>query len=545
MAMTEVKSPAAPKIGWFDRAILAVAPMWGARRIATRRAFEAAESGFSRIEAAENNDSRGNRWLISRLSPDSQLEQDLATVRDRSRDIYQNDAMGGAVDNKVNHIIGTGHTPQARVQAVDGLLDETEAEAINTQAESVYERWEPRADRSGRRSLWMLSRLAERHNEVDGESFTVLSDVGRAEKVIPLALQVIDPVRVETPAEFAGDSLVRLGIRYDASGEILGYFVRRTHPGDTKSVDLKYDFIPADRMLHVFEPWFAEQTRGLPWMTRALNRARDAKDFDEATILAAQVEACFAAFVKPALGSGFLSATGAATGTTNSGKRLQDLVPGTISHLDPGEDIAFASPQRPGGMFVAFQEWNYRRVAAAINWPYEMVVKNWNGLSFSAGRLVLTDAKKSTEVGQKIMREMWFSRVWCRMVEEAVIVGEVEVDILDYVNNRYEFERHVWIPPKWEYALNPGEEVSADVEEIAANLATLEDKLGKRGYDLESLVRRKARENKILIQYGLKPIEPPPNGSVPRSLPGNSPPPSSVDSQADPTIDPVPAGVAA
>ena len=41
--------------------------------------------------------------------------------------------------------------------------------------------------------LWMLSRLAARHNEFDGESFTVLSDAGRADKPIPLAILVIDP----------------------------------------------------------------------------------------------------------------------------------------------------------------------------------------------------------------------------------------------------------------------------------------------------------------------------------------------------------------
>jgi lambda family phage portal protein len=518
MAMTEVKRPAPPQVGWLDRAILAVAPAWGARRIATRRAFQAAESGFARIEAAEHNDSRGGRWLISRLSPDSQLEQDLQTTRDRSRDIYQNDAMGGAIDSKVNHVIGTGHTPQARVKPF-GTLTEADAERINTQIEAVYEQWEPHADRSGLRSLWMCSRLAARHNEFDGESFTVLSDVGRADKPVPLAIQVIDPERVETPPGEVNNPLVRLGIKYAKDGTILGYYVRQTHPGDTLQVNLKYDFIPAERMLHVFEPWFAEQSRGLPWMTRALNRAKDAKDFDEATILAAQVEACFAAFVKPAIGSGFLSASGAASGANAAGKRLQDLSPGTITHLDPGEDIAFATPQRPGGMFTAFQEWNYRRVAAAINWPYEMVVKNWNGLSFAAGRLVLTDAKKSTEVGQKIMRELWLARVWQRMVEEAVIVGAVEVDVRQYMATPFEFQRHVWIPPKWDYALTPGEEVDADVAEIEAGLATIEDKLGKRGYDLESLIARRQRERKLLAAAGLTPTATEGNPRTPTDRP--------------------------
>lgn len=504
MAMTERVEPTLPPIGLLDRAILAVAPAWGARRLATRRMLAHAEGRFARIEAAEHNETRGDRWFISRLSPDSQLEQDQQTTRDRSRDIYQNDAMGGAVDGKVNHVIGTGHTPQARIKAEEGIVTKAEAEKYNKQIERVHEYWSPRADRSGRRSLWMQSRLAERHNEVDGESFSVLSDVGRADKPIPLAVQVLDSERVNTPAEFAGDPLVRLGIRYSSDGDILGYYVQRSHPGDTRNFDLKYDFIPADRMLHVFEPWFAEQSRGLPWMTRALNRARDAKDYDEATVLGAQIEQCFAGFIKPAAQSGYMSAVGAATGTNAiSGRRTQDITPGTISHLDPGEEIQFGTPTRPGSNFTPFMEWNYRRVAAAINWPYEMVVKNWNSLSFSGGRLVLTDAKKATEVGQKMMREMWFCRIWERMVDEAVIVGEVDIDPRLYLQFPNVFRRHVWIPPKWEYALNPGEEVDADVTEIEENLATLEDKLGKRGYDLEEMIERRKRETELLAEAGL------------------------------------------
>lgn len=510
--MTErKKATSATRVNWLDRAILAVAPIWGARRIATRRMLadsEGLRERFARIEAAEHNETRGDRWLISRLSPDSQLDLDLETTRERSRDIYQNDAMGGAIDGKVNHVIGTGHTPQSRIKARDGVVSEAEAEQFNAELETVYEQWNGQADRSGRFSLWMLSRLAERHNCFDGESFTVLSDVGRADKPIPLAVQVIDPERVNTPSKLAGDPSVRLGIRY-SNGEIVGYYVQRAHPGETKNPRIDHEFVPADRMLHVYEPWFAEQSRGLPWMTRALNRAKDAKDFDEAAILAAQIEACYAGFIEQSMISGGMSALGASSGVNSSGRRLQDITPGTLMHLDPGEKVHFGTPQRPGAGFSPFQEWNYRRVAAAIDWPYEMVVKNWGTLSFSAGRLVLTGAKKATQVGQKLMREMWLCRVWHRMVDESVILGECSIDPRAYLASPFTFRRHVWIPPQWEYALNPGEEVDADVIEIEQNLGTLEDKLGKRGYDLEDLIERRRREKKLLKEAGLEPVPKP------------------------------------
>lgn len=319
-----------------------------------------------------------------------------------------------------------------------------------------------------------------------------------------MAVQVIDPERVATPSSEAGNPLVRLGIKYSPDNTIEGYYVRRTHPGDTKNYSSKFDFVAADRMLHVFEPMFAEQSRGLPWMVRALNRAKDAKDFDEAAILGAQIEQCYAGFIKPGAGlGGFLSAENATSATNSEGRSLQDIVPGTLRYLDPGEEVVFGSPSRPGNTFAPFMEWNYRRVAAAINWPYEMVVKNWNGLSFAAGRLVLTDAKKSSEVAQRIMRELWFEHIWNRVVDEAVILGLADIEPFQYLASPIPYRRHTWIPPKWEYALNPGEEVDADIAEVAANMATLEDKLGKRGYDLEELIARRKRERRLLTEAGL------------------------------------------
>lgn len=105
MAMRERVRPKAPSLAnWLDRAVAYVSPVAGARRMSARASLHAAEAArerFARIEGAEKSDTRGGKWLISRLSPDSQLELDLQTVRDRSRDLYQNDAIGGVVDSKV------------------------------------------------------------------------------------------------------------------------------------------------------------------------------------------------------------------------------------------------------------------------------------------------------------------------------------------------------------------------------------------------------------------------------------------------------------
>lgn len=315
--MREVKQPEfkqtfADKVGAFvDQVVYAFRPIAGAKRIQFRKRFR--EVSMRAHEGATSDETRGSSWIGSRLSPDSALEEDLQDLRVRSIELYRNDSAGGAVDTRVNLVVSYGFTPQASILPRDGVSQE-QADLWNDQLELVYDQLYGRICVTGKESLWQALRLAERNHCVYGESFTVLSDVGHPDKPVPLTIEVIDPERVETPLEKINDPRVRMGIEYDAKGRIVAYYVRRTHPGDTKKLDFTYDRIDASRVLHVFEKWFAGQSRGYPWLTRTLNRIKDRKDLGEATIIAAQVEACFAVFITGASPYGDAVAATTSTG---------------------------------------------------------------------------------------------------------------------------------------------------------------------------------------------------------------------------------------
>lgn len=480
---------------WMDRAVLAIAPEWGARRIAVRRQFEATEKHFSRtLESAESTRHREGKWLGSRLSTDAFLEEDLETTRQNSRELYRNDFVGGAIDSRVEHVVGTGFTVQAKVRAKDGVITESEARRINEQLEEVYEQVEPTACRTRKKSLWQKICLACRTVDADGECFVVFSDVGTTSAPIPLCVEVIDADRVETPPELIMDPTVRMGIKYGGNKEIVGYYIRDNHPNDNKEFSLSYKLIPAWRVQHIFVEWFAGQSRGLPWMTRALNRAKDGKDLTEAGIIGAQVEACFAGFIK-SKANPVAKAMGAAT-STESTRRIQDVRPGSINYIGQDEEIQFSAPNKANAV-GSLQEYNNRTIAAALNWPYEMMLKDWRGVSFAGGRIILNGARISTKVRQKLIIESMLSPFWRRLVEESVIVGAVDIDVRVYRDNQFLFNRHVWAGPRWSYAINPSEEVKAIVMALDNNLTTLADELAENQRDLEEVVSQRTREREI------------------------------------------------
>lgn len=478
-----------------DRAVFAVAPVWGAQRIATRRQFEQSEKYFARaLEAAENDRSREGKWLGSRLSADAFLEEDLESTRQRSRELYRNDFVGGAIDSRAEHVVGTGFTVQARIKAKPGVVTEAEAKLLNAQLEEVYERVEPTACRTRKKSFWQKITLACRTLDSDGESFVVFSDIGAADAPIPLCVEVIDPDRVETPPEMIMDPSVRMGIKYGKNKEIIGYYVRDNHPNDNKEFSLTYKLIPAWRVQHTFVEWFAGQSRGLPWMTRALNRAKDGKDLTEAGVIGAQVEACYAGFIKTK--SNPVQAAIGATTSTDSTRRIQDVRPGSMNYIGPNDEIVFSSPNKSNAVGT-LQEYNNRTISAALNWPYEMLMKDWRGVSFAGGRIVLNGARISTKVRQKLLIESMLRPFWHRMVEEAVIVGAVDIDARLYRDNRHVFNRHTWTGPRWSYALTPGEEVKARLMAVDGNLTTMAAELSEDQLDLEEVYAQRAIEREM------------------------------------------------
>jgi len=489
--------------GILDSAILSVAPVWGAQRIAARRQFEVSEKYFGRaLEASEDNRHREGKWLGSRLSADAFLEEDLETARQRSRELYKNDFVGGAIDSRVEHVVGTGFKAQARIRDKAGVITKAQAKALNQQLEDVFDQFESVACRTRKKSLWEKVSLACRCVDSDGETFVVMSDSGTTESPIPLCVEVVDCDRVETPPEMIMDSTVRMGVKYGKNKEILGYYIRDNHPNDNKEFSLKYTFVPAWRVLHVFVEWFAGQSRGLPWMTRALNRAKDGKDLTEAGIIGAQVEACFAGFVK-SKANPVAKAIGAASSMDGT-KRIQEVRPGSINYIGSEDEIVFSAPNKANAVGT-LQEYNNRTISAALNWPYEMLMKDWRGVSFAGGRIILNAAKISCKVRQKLIIQSLLRPIWNRVVEEAVIVGAVELDARTYRDNRHHFHRHNWSPPKWSYAINPAEEVKATILELDNNLTTLEEELGERQRDLEEVFAQREIERAMARKMAIMP----------------------------------------
>lgn len=474
----------------FDKFLFRLSPKMASGRIKARVDHELrmmlsdrAAENFAAYDGADTGRLQGDKWLTSKLSGNDQLHAELETLVDRSLDLFRNDCYAAsAVNGRVDNVVGAGIRPQSRVQAKRGVITQSQADAFNTDVEKAW------AEFAEADAFYEKQRMLERCSGIFGENWLLMTNDDMRYKPVTLSTQVVAPQRIayESIGPTRSGERRRLGLRLDAKGNPTDAFVRQSVPNDSQSVGQKETEISLDDILHGFEKQFPGQLRGVPWMTPAMARLKDLKDFVHANLVAEQVAACHSAFITGITDPMML----AEAGRTRS--NLEDLAPGSIQYLAEGEGVVFSDPARPGTTLAPYVEWALHGVAAALRYPYELLAKQFTN-NFSGGRLALIDGRITFKVWQQCMIQRTLKKVWARFIDQCVVQGVVSVDIVAYEANRAHFLQHAWIPPGWPW-VDPEKEVKADLAAIAGGLQTETESLTQRGRDFDETLANRERE---------------------------------------------------
>lgn len=443
-------------------------------------------------------------WIPGGGSADQDLLQDLPKLRERSRDLVRNDGIAsGAIDTIVTNIIGSGIRPQSRVDAEALKINEEYAEKLCRQIDKVWERWACTADAGNRMNFSQIQELSERSRFVNGESLIIPVRIksSKAKRPYSLALQLIEADRMNTPADKVSEKDIRSGVRIGEYGEAVEYFVRKTHPGDlfygSRYGNGKEEYVvyPAyndlgdPNILHLYHVKRPGQSRGVPFFAPVITVFKNRVDYMDAELVAARVGACFSVFIKKE----WAGQNAIARSTQDADKRVEQLHPGLLEYLNPGESIESFNPNRPGGTFGLFMERILRDISSGLNLPYEIIAKDFSRSNYSNTRAAFLEARRFFMMQQEFIATRLGQPVLQMLLEEAYLKGELS--ILDFYTNREAYVRARWIAPGWQW-VDPEKEVNASAEAIDNNLTTLADECADRGLDADDVMERRAREKR-------------------------------------------------
>ncbi|MDD5108307.1 MAG: phage portal protein [Candidatus Omnitrophica bacterium] len=496
--------------GAIDNIVSFFSPKAGFKRRMYREAINISQK-FGAYKGASRDRLRSS-WIPGGGSADQDLLPELSDIRERSRDLNRNDAHAAGITSTMTvNVIGTGIRPQSRVDKEELGIDEGLADEFQRKAEKVWRRWTPYADAGERMDFYEIQQLVDRQILENGEAIIVPLRLETNGRPYPLALQVIESDRLNTPADKKSDKAVRSGVKIGENGEPVSYFIQKTHPGDIyhRSAEEAKQYIEIQskgvmgrrNIFHLYYVLRSGQTRGVPFFAPVLTYFKDLAEYTEAELVASRIAACFSLFITSEASMDV--AVNSAYERNPSGQMLESLEPGMIKHLMPGETITSFNPQRPSATFEPFVDRILKAISAALGLPYELVAKDFSKTNYSSARAALLEARRYFKVRQEWLSQKLCQPVWEMLLEEAYLKGELEAaEFYEKGRPRSAWLRARWIAPGWSW-VDPLKEVKASREAITGNISSLADEAAGQGKDWEEILEQRAREEQKRKELGL------------------------------------------
>lgn len=381
-------APPRVQLNLLDRAIAALSPQQGVRRLAARLQLAS-------YEAAKP--SRQRKFRSTSGAPDALVGSSALALRNQIRYLERNhDIARGALNTLVNNLVGpNGIGVEFQPRRLDGTIHEEYARKLT----EAFRDWQKRPEVTWQHSWPSCQRITARTWLRDGECFAqeLFGPVAKLDHgtTVPYSLELIEPDLL--PMHF--DDLarnIRQAVECNDWGRPRRYWLYRHHPlegypGSFSFGDQDLKQIPADRMLHVAFRDRIGQRRGVTPFAAAIERIEDIRDYEHSERIAAKVAASITGYVKRHAPDG-----GGYDGPLKD-EQGQDiprelrLVPGAIiDTLAVGEEIGLVDPTRPNPNLVAFRNGQLRAFCAALGATFSSVAKTYDG-TYSAQRQELVE----------------------------------------------------------------------------------------------------------------------------------------------------------
>ncbi len=414
---------------------------------------------------------------------------DRATLVSASRRLYLNQPiLSGAVEQKSMYAIGKAWLPK---------FTGTDTEFGNVAKVWLEESFFPLCDVRGpvfdfKTNLYVWSDAIDR----DGETFIALTET----KTGFPQIQSIPCHRVGTPRRME-DGSIKSGPYRNARLTDGVVYNRQGTPIAFAYVDEEYNLIEWVSLrdaIHVYDPAWQEQGRGLPAFTPSLNALRDAMQSHDLETMA-QAMLSGRVFIEwnetggPDTSDPAFRLTGS-TGETCPGVQVENINGplNTYYRANSGSKLETLYNPRPGEAWESFQDRIIRGALAGINWPYSMVWKATG--QGTAERAAQSMAQRSVEDRQELLKRP------AKLIVSWAVAKAQKAGMLPPSPEWY----------RWDFTMPP--KLTIDDGRVGKELDTAwksgwqnhEDILGMHGKDLEEHYDQRAREVYLRKKYAAK-----------------------------------------
>ena len=441
-------------------------------------------------------------WVSSGASADAEIKASLTAMRNRSRQLARDDDYYSNILRlfEVN-VVGKGMEFQCQIRNQRGGDLNT---AANDKIETEWYRWAKASscDAAGKLTFAEIQKIGVRATVQDGDIFIrkIKQAFGKSKVQASLELIEADLCDENYNEILPNGNIVKMGVEFSANGwgRPLAYHFFTRHPGENGPYAYAGDRnrirIPAEEIIHLFDPKRAKQTRGVPRLASSMMPLHHIKGYREAEVIAARASSAL---------MGFIETSDELQGDdVQDGQRVTEFEPGVFKQMRPGEKVNVPQINRPGNQFQPFMEVLLRGVSAGAGISYECTSKDYSKSTYSSARQALLEDRDNYRVMQTWLIEKLNQPVFEFWLEQAVMSRVISLPRYFQEPELYH-ESIRWMPRGWNW-IDPSKEVKANSDAVRAGFLTQSDVVAQMGGDFEELVLARDREVKLAKKFDLK-----------------------------------------
>ena len=494
------------------------------RKPRSRLSAPVPQVGMASHQAASGDDLATFGWNPIAASADADLLPELDTLLARSRDLGRNNGlMAGGMqtlrDNIVGSVLKLSAMPDYRLL---GWTREQAREWGNN-TEAHFRSWGETTECDAGRSLNLLGIALQGLSGamLNGDACALPVWLPRAGSKWSTRIMLVESDRLKTPIGHESNPRLRGGIEFDRFGAPTHYHFLKQHPGDalggllgviSGASPMEWERIPAftpwgrRRVIHLHDKERTGQSRGKPIVTAVMREFHMAGQYSSNELQASVANSLVAAFLESDLSPDASAALFGEdpreqwTKSVKQAQQIRKLKGAAVIPLPVGARLSSFTPGRPNPSFEAFMLATLRHIAAGLNLPYELLVKDFSKSNYSSARAALLEAWRYFIGRRRWLVDYWLRPIYELWLEEAINAGEI--DAPGFYDNRYAYSKCKFIfgGKGW---VDPVKEAQAAVLRMAAGLSTLERECAEQGDDFEEVLDQQAIEKDMRKERGL------------------------------------------
>lgn len=492
-----------------DRAVIAVSPEKGLRRAKACRGLEIVNSGYGNYGAAHTKKSLLG-WIFRGGSAKEDIQDNLDVLRQRSRDLYMGVPLAtGALKTYRTNVVGMGLGLKSQIDSEFLGLSEDEAHNLETQIEREFALWadSTACDLERLDNFRELQQLVFLNWLMSGDVIALLPTTKRANMPYDLRIRLIEADRLSNPQGNTDPNIVG-GVEVNDNGKIVAYHISTQHPLSWEQSEIKWQRVEAygaktgrRNVLHIMSRERVGQRRGVPLLAPVIEALKQLGRYTDAELVAAVVSGLFTvaiekedASAEDAFGEMIPEEDQIDQGDESS----LELSAGAILELEKGEKAHDLNPGRPNTAFDGFVVSICRQIGAALEIPYEILVKAFHS-SYSASRAALLEFWKTVK-----MYRSWLVTDFCQPIFEewlAEAVAKGRISAPGFFSDP--LIRKAYCGAEWngpaQGLLNPVQEVSAAAARVENGFSTGEHEAAEmNGSDFYRNTKQRRQEKRML-----------------------------------------------